>query len=278
MTVIGQIPYKDGVLIVADSRATLANQFFVKYIDDEQKIYRSDDKDITVAIAGNAVLGIDAAKALTTSESILKEYAKTGDEKAKKILEYILNGSSSMPANPMAGFAGLLVSVRLSDNTVKTLTILVGDLGKGKEVRFLDASRPFAMGVDRTVPVYLNDLLKAHCPDVNNRTLADALTIAFLLEDAYIEEHYPIPYMGKKILGVGGAIRLRATEKDWTLEAVINKSGRKQLEGKSYDELRDYFAQRIADAKQQDKADELKPLLRADQMAVAKRSAGRSTQ
>jgi hypothetical protein len=256
MTVIAEIPYKDGVLIVADSRATLATPLFVNYIDDEQKVYVAPDKEVTVAIAGSAVLGKDTAKALIKCKSLLQQYCMAKDNSQEKqnledTIAYVLNGASK---DGNVGFSGLLVSVRLPDNTTKIFTIWVGALGTGtaRDVRFVQDSKNDALGVDRTVPIYLNDLVKQNCPDKDKRDLADAMAIAFMLEDAYMEEHYPIKNGLKKIYGVGGAIRAHAMNNTGDqIDILINKSGRKQIENKSYSELKQFFAEKLAEAERQ---------------------------
>lgn len=247
MTVIAEIPYKSGVVTVADSRYTIEEHYFwIKYDDDAEKTFTSYDKDLVIATAGDEALGRTVAEYLLLNEDKLKRYCYTDDSSLRKSLIDKFNklaldciGSNN---------SGFYISVRLKDGSIRTMLLdIIGpsDRSGSPDTKFYDLKEGAAMGIDGTVEPYLNALTAKYAPDKGKRDAADAMAIAFLLEDKYSEENYPIRYHFQYLYGVGGPIVAHVTDKDASADMVIERDERKRLEQKSYEELKRYFSEKI---------------------------------
>ena len=81
MTVIAEIPYKDGVLTVADSRLTFSlNLPFMSdrmmHSDGHRKIFESKDGDMVVAAGGDVILSDKVVDYFLSHQAILEWYCK----------------------------------------------------------------------------------------------------------------------------------------------------------------------------------------------------------
>ena len=253
MTVIALIFYNGGVLVVADSRTTMIRTYSpdgvnvkvdIRYDDTAKKIELSKDKDLAVAMAGDAEVDTTAAKAIVTEcEDILKKQDATSNKKAEDRI------NNSVENLVDYGQAGLLIAFRDEDGNVRTLSAdIVPPSSWGSQsgsTKIKEVKKSTARGTDNTVPVYLDNLLSKNCPDSNQRSLADAMAIAFMLESKYMK--YQVDIYGKKAIVVGGPIKMHSVDDDKKndINATVDKAERTRLEGMTYKQLRDYFADKI---------------------------------
>ena len=270
MTIIALIPYKDGVLTISDSRGTIALPFVALYKNRMKKTFVSKDGDLTIAGSGGADIIVAATYAMFNSEPLLKQYLKDNDSQTEKELEARISKITRWCMGNAS--SALLMTVRLDDGTIKTV---YADINPAK----LPVSKPktklyqipdgglIADGLDGTVQDYLDALADKYYLK-SKIELADALAVGFMLEDRYMEKNYTITYRLARVHGVGGAIKAHAMdfEKSNDISIVISKAERERLEGRSYEELRAYFAEKIA-ARQG-----FKELLRTEPSASAHKS------
>jgi hypothetical protein len=251
MTVIALIYYKGGVLVVADSRTTMIRTYSpdgihtkvdIRYDDTANKIKLSKDDDIVAAMAGDAAVDTIAARTVTDSEIALKKRTPAGNKQVEGAVSKAIGGMNGY------GPAILLIAFRGDDGKVHTMTADVlppGVYGNKASTKLKEVKKSIAAGTDGTVPVYLDGLIAKYCPDDNTRDLADAMALAFMLESKYMK--YQVEIYGKKAIVVGGPIKMHAVDENKAndTDAIVDKNERKRLEGMTYKELRDYFADRI---------------------------------
>jgi hypothetical protein len=254
-TVIALIFYNGGVLVVADSRTTMIRTYSpdgihtkvdIRYDDTANKIKMSKDKDVIVAMAGDAAVDTKASKAVADAEADLKKQSVAGNKSVEGAVNRVISG--------MAGYgqALLLIAFRGNDGKIYTKTADVappGLVSNGASTKLKDINKSLARGTDNTVPVYLDSLIAKYSPDDKKRDLADAMALAFMLESKYMK--YQVEIYGKKAIVVGGPIKMHAIDNDRNkdTDVVVDKNERKQIEGMTYKQLRDYFADRLKNQK-----------------------------
>ncbi len=290
MTVVATIPYKGGVVITADSRGTMAPPLpvVVFYWDRMKKMYVTRNRsDMVITIQGGAEIADAAAHTLMKSEGLLKDYcAETNKRKKaamlKELERRLADSTKDCRAIPFIGniSSALLVALRLDDGTIKTFEV---EVEPAKNVFTEPKAKltstdwmPIADGLDGAPQDYLLDL--AETMYVHSKMqLPDALTIAFLLQDRYAEEHYVLRWHGAKIMGAGGPMVLHVMSSDGRdLDMVVSKAERKSLENRSYGELRDYFearaAQKLKQLEAEGETEPARALLRKDGATAQKRT------
>ncbi len=248
MTVIAVIFYKDGALVVSDSRGTIVqgNPYDpdpqgvrISHTDDQVKSMSSRSGDVVVSGAGEADTAIAMMHTLVDSEELLRNGDRTSMEELRNRLE---------SAASVGGEAGALAAFKDGSGKVRALMAQYGGMMPYVPMVFMnEINANTAFGVDDTVPKYLDALTRKYCPDRSKTTLADAMALAFMLEDRYM--HYRVEIEpGRRAVVVGGPMRMNVVSSDRNhgYATLIDTKERDSLEGKSFDELSRHFQDRVA--------------------------------
>ncbi len=251
MTVIAEIPYKDGVLTVADSRLTFSlNLPFMSdrmmHSDGHRKIFESKDGDMVVAAGGDVILSDKVVDYFLSHQAILEWYCKNADDETNIYIRKQLDGMlEELPEH----MAALLVSVRLDDGRIKSFRVEVENEFGSPFTTFEEITSAAAYGSPETLDEYLEKLVEKHGNEGRERSLAEAMALGFLLEDRYIDEYRVVEKTGQRIKDVGGPIAMHATSKEPSkdVDLRIGNLERKRMEEKTYKELVAYFTDKIGE-------------------------------
>ncbi len=246
MTVIAVIFYKDGALVVSDSRGTIVqgnpydpHSIRISHTDDQVKSVSSRSGDVVASGAGEAEAAIAMMHTLVDSEDLLRDGNRMSMAELKNRLESAAGGG---------GEAGALAAFKDRSGKVRAMMVQYGSAMQYMPMVLMnEINTNTAFGVDDTVPKYLEALTRKYCPDRSKTTLADAMALAFMLEDRYM--HYRVEIEpGRRAVVVGGPMRMNVVSSDRNhgYATLIDTKERDSLEGKSFDELSRHFEDRVA--------------------------------
>jgi hypothetical protein len=267
MTVIAQIPYKDGILVVADSRITIEPKEYssaddfeskVTYSDGQSKITKSKDGMVVTADGGDVLIDCELVSVIIGKSSGLEGINagnRQGLDEVNAELDNVMaaiNGSKTF-----GGKHGIvLATVKCTDGSIRSLiskmrtTSDAGTQGNAS-ARLVDMKLESPAGYAAGPDIMAQDLLKyfvnMNCPDASKRTMEDAMAAAIMLENYYINQPtYENTKYGKaKISTVGGPITMTAVQKDKDLDVVMGKTEMSIMEGKDFKEVKEFIVKKL---------------------------------
>ncbi len=206
MTVIASIPYKGGIVMVADSRGTIESTGDTIVTEKLTKL----SNGVVSAQAGAASL-IELAKVVVQKYASDLEQGKDVKAEIQKELITLALKESGLGHTDL--FAELLIAVKQNDGTMKTMEAMVftghqpysspggspmADVGDLPNVYFnrVAYQRPTATGVDGSPQQVLNFIIDEHVADPAQMTENDAKGVAYLLERYYIAHN---AYVGEPL-------------------------------------------------------------------------------
>ena len=214
MTVIAAIPYKGGIVMVADSRATIEGSGDTLLTEKLTKL----SKGVISAQAGSSSL-IELAKAVVQKYAGDLEQGKdVKDAIRKELITLALKEGSTGHGDSIAE---LLIAIKQDNGTIKLMSAGVftghapytdpsaapdADVGDIPHVYFnrVAYQRPTAGGVDGSPQQVLNFIIEEHVADPSNMTEKEAEGAAYMLEHYYILHN----------AYVGGPIRMSVIDKE----------------------------------------------------------------
>ena len=268
MTVIAQIPYKDGVLVVADSRATAQPEDYssvgdyenkITYIDGYVKTAKSKDGNVITAAGGDVSLdGIISATVMEKADEL--ESMKSGDtsrsievlrDKLKNVAD-IIGGSNlfgEMHAN-------VLCTVRCYDGVVRTIkTSMNTEKATAPEDRVhvelvdlrLEMPEGLARGPDYIVQAALRHFVNSNCPDIAHRTMEDAVAAASMLENHYINQSTEVDtkFGRARENTVGAPVTIIAVQKDRNIELTMGKTEMSIISAKNFAQVKEFIRNKM---------------------------------
>lgn len=251
MTVAAVIFYKDGVLLVSDSRGVMLErpQFAssanskVTYFDDKVKSLSSTSGDVAAVALGDEDIATRMLNELLENETLLTSGSDGGLAAATLRIQVLVADSN------LAGEGGVLAAIRGADGAPRAVEVCAAS-GSGKKepaVAIREITKNTARGFDTSVQKYLDTMVGRHCPDKANMGLAEAVAIGFMLEERFMRHHLEI-VPGKRAVMAGGPMRMHIACNDPASHGygiVVDVDETRALQGKQFKELRDYFADRI---------------------------------
>jgi hypothetical protein len=269
MTVIAEIPYKDGVLVVADSRVTIMPKEYsdeqeferrVSYADGQSKITKSKDGNIVTASAGSALLDV-LTTAVIMENVVDLEGMSSGNTVAgvaavkdglTKVVDMV--GSSKIFGEQNAI---VLVTVKCSDGVIRPLIATMDTNNDTKpEDRVLFAQlKPASQmpegcgfGADDIVGERLKYYVNTNCPNPSARTIEDAIAVGIMLENEYINKvTYEDTKFGKALLStVAAPIMLVGVQRGQDVELTMSKTEMSILNKKTFAEIKEFVSNKIA--------------------------------
>ncbi len=269
MTVIAQIPYKDGVLVVADSRATAQPEEYssvedfenkIAYIDGYVKTAKSKDGNIITAAGGDVSLdGIISATVMEKANEL--ESMKSGDTSRgiEALRDKLKNVAGIIGGSKLFGemYANVLCTVRCSDGIVRTIKT---SINTGKSVApedrvnvelvdlRLEMPEGLAKGPDYMVQAALRHFVNSNCPDTAHRTMEDAVAAASMLENYYINQSTETETrLGKaRENTVGAPVTMIAVQKDRNIELTMGKTEMSIINAKNFAQVKEFIRNKMA--------------------------------
>lgn len=265
MTVIAVIPYKDGVLAVADSRGTATPMQYtsledfernVNYDDAMQKLKMSDDHGVVILQSGNAFVASVAAKTILGYANLLEHGGLQNSALLRSIKDDLDRKADLLANSKLAeGGTGILFAVKDDDGTISPM-LAVMDTGPnvpaGQRVAFGKIKKDtaqygYSFGPDEYAYTELEALINANCPNPAIRTKEDAMAVALMLENRYIKKpiYRDTQYGKAPLFTVAAPIRMHATESKAETDLTISKDEASITEDMSFAQVKTFLANKL---------------------------------